>query len=143
MSIDVDIVEGPLGAADGACDACDGADHRAGARVVFDGVVRAIEERRPLIALDYQTYEPMAQNQLRSLASEMISMHGLLGVIVRHSRGRVPVGAVSFRMTVLAPHRKEALTAMDEFIDRMKRDVPIWKSPVFAERDGGSAATRP
>jgi molybdopterin synthase catalytic subunit len=22
---------------------------------------------------------------------------------------------------------------MDEFIDRMKRDVPIWKSPVWAE----------
>ena len=140
MSVDVAIMDGPLDAAAGACSACGGADHRAGAKVVFDGVVRAIEEGRPLIALEYQTYEPMAQNQLRDLAADIIAKHGLLGVIVRHSRGRVPVGAVSFRMTVLAPHRKEALTAMDEFIDRMKRDVPIWKSPVFAE---SAPATRP
>jgi molybdopterin synthase catalytic subunit len=27
-------------------------------------------------------------------------------------------------------HRAEALAATGEFIDRMKRDVPIWKSPL-------------
>jgi molybdopterin synthase catalytic subunit len=143
MSMDVAIVDGPLGAADDACDACRGVDDRAGARVVFEGVVRAIEGGRPLIALEYQTYEPMAQDQLRDLAADVIAKHGLLGVVVRHSRGRVPVGAVSFRMTVFAPHRKEALAAMDEFIDRMKRDVPIWKSPVFADGGERGPVTRP
>jgi molybdopterin synthase catalytic subunit len=29
---------------------------------------------------------------------------------------------------VYALHRAEALAAVGEFIDRMKRDVPIWKT---------------
>lgn len=132
MSIDVAILDGPLPAAETpACRA--NADQRAGAMVCFDGVVRALEDGRTLIALDYQTYEPMAQNQLRELAAEVSARHGLLNIRVWHSRGRVPVGTVSFRLAIDAPHRKEALAAMDEFIDRMKRDVPIWKSPVFAD----------
>lgn len=131
MSIQIAILDGPLPPAERA-ECRPNSDQRSGARVCFDGIVRAIEDGRVLIALDYQTYEPMAQNQLRDLAAEVAALHGLLEIGVWHSRGRVPVGAVSFRLTVDAPHRKEALAAMDEFIERMKRDVPIWKSPVFA-----------
>jgi molybdopterin synthase catalytic subunit len=29
-----------------------------------------------------------------------------------------------------APHRAQALAGMAEFIDLLKRDVPIWKKPV-------------
>jgi molybdopterin synthase catalytic subunit len=39
-------------------------------------------------------------------------------------------GQCSFRLQVASAHRAEALAAMTEFIDRLKRDVPIWKSPV-------------
>jgi molybdopterin synthase catalytic subunit len=38
------------------------------------------------------------------------------------------VGQRSFRLTVHARHRAESLAAVGEFIDRMKRDVPIWKT---------------
>jgi molybdopterin synthase catalytic subunit len=52
---------------------------------------------------------------------------------VEHSRGRVAAGECSFRLRVAASHRPEALRAVEEFIDRMKRDVPIWKTPVYAD----------
>ena len=126
-SIWVNLIDGALGPSpirpDG--DAC-------GAWVVFDGVVRRQEQDRPLEALRYTAYEPMAQNVLRDLAESVRETHGLLCVIVEHSRGVVPVGACSFRLCIGAAHRKEALAAMDEFIDRMKQDVPIWKEPVWA-----------
>ena len=105
----------------------------AGAVLTFLGVVRADEHGRRISALDYQTYEPMAQKQMRDLIAALITKHGVTRISVWHSRGRVPVGATSFRLMIEAPHRKEALAAMDEFIDRLKSDVPIWKSPVWAD----------
>lgn len=110
-----------------------------GATVRFEGIVRGSEPapaeggaNRDLQALDYQTYDPMAERQLRELAREMAAKHGLGSLIVLHSRGRVGVGEVSFVLIVKSPHRAEALAAMAEFIDRLKQDVPIWKRPVWA-----------
>ncbi len=98
-----------------------------GASVVFEGVVRPDEDGHAITGLDYQTYEPLASTQLGTLAEQAINRKGILGVCVEHSEGFVPVGAVSFRLTIHAEHRKEALAAMDWYIDAMKRDVPIWK----------------
>lgn len=100
---------------------------RVGAQIAFDGVVRAREGVALIDALTYQVYEPMATRQLERLGQELCEKHGLLAVQVWHSRGRVPVGACSFRLVVQSEHRAEGLAAMSEFIDRMKRDVPIWK----------------
>jgi molybdopterin synthase catalytic subunit len=105
----------------------------AGAVLCFEGIVRPEENGRPLAALDYEAYQPMAENLLRRLAEEMSARHGLIEVTVEHSRGRVAAGECSFRLTVASRHRPEALRAVEQFVDRMKRDVPIWKTPVFVE----------
>lgn len=126
MSVQVAIIDGPL-------PPCrDGPAHaalagRVGANLLFEGVARALEAGQTIAALDYEAYEPMASRQLHALAEEMIAKHGVLAVFVEHSRGRVPVGACSFRLRIFSAHRKEAIAALDEFVDRMKRDVPIWK----------------
>jgi molybdopterin synthase catalytic subunit len=105
----------------------------AGATLVFDGIVREREGEAIISALDYTVYEPMAQNMLARIGAESVDRFGLIGLSVQHSRGQVAVGECSFRLTIHAKHRKEALAAMDWFIDRLKQDVPIWKSPVWAE----------
>lgn len=129
MSVSVAILDGPLPPSSQS-ELVGGAG--CGAWVCFEGIVRAAEDRRAITALRYEAYEPMARNLLTELAEEVLSRHGLIGVHVVHSRGIVPVGACSFRLTILAAHRKPALAAMDEFIDRMKKDVPIWKNAVWA-----------
>lgn len=73
----------------------------------------------------------MTSNMLRRLGERLLAEHGLVGICVEHSVGRVAVGDCSFRLRVAARHRKEALAATDRFIDEMKRDVPLWKTPVF------------
>ena len=102
----------------------------AGAWLMFEGIVRATENGQAIDSLHYQTYDPMAQETLAELARDVAARHGLTAIHVQHSRGTVPVGACSFRLLIQSPHRKPALAAMDEFIDRLKRDVPIWKSSV-------------
>ncbi len=124
MGVHVEIVKGPLKPVKVS------AGRGTGAFVLFEGIVRGEENGKKIIGLDYQVYEPMASKQLDLLAREMIEKHGVIEVAVWHSAGKVRVGRVSFRLLVESGHRKEALAAMDEFIDRMKKDVPIWKKPV-------------
>src|SRR5437868_5304830 len=122
MSVEVSIHDGPLSPAIAP------RHEGAGAVLVFEGIVRATEGDREIRALHYQAYEPMAQRMITSIGEDLLRKHGLLSIKVEHSRGRVAVGECSFRLTVCSRHRKEGLAAADEFIDRLKADVPIWKS---------------
>lgn len=130
MSVRIALVDGPIVAAASDAGLPSAFGSQAGAIVTFDGVVRALEGERMIDALDYEVYEPMASRELGRLAAELLGSCGVLAIDAWHSRGRVPVGGVSFRLVVRSAHRKEALAAMDLFIDRMKRDVPIWKRAV-------------
>lgn len=128
MSVEIHITGGPLPPASLSEPR---QDVEGGAVVCFQGVVRSIEEGRYLAALEYDVYEPMTSRELRKLAERTVRDHELLTIVVEHSRGIVPVGEISFRLRVTSRHRKEALLAMDSFIDQMKQDVPIWKKPVW------------
>ncbi len=113
-----------------------------GAAIRFEGIVRRKELQtepheegakceQDLLALEYQTYDPMAERGLMALSREVAERHGLIALSALHSRGRVHVGEVSFVLIVESAHRAEALAAMADFIDRLKQDVPIWKFPVW------------
>ncbi len=127
MSVEIHIIDGPIRTHANASPR-----DSAGALVVFDGIVRGMEDGRSLAALSYEHYEPMASQQLRALAEDIVTKHALLALHCHHSRGRVNVGECSMRVIIHSAHRKEALAAMGEFIDRLKRDVPIWKSVIWA-----------
>jgi len=113
MQVEVTIVDGPLPAVRPTCH-----QHGAGAVLCFEGVVRPLEGDRPIEALEYEVYEPMAPNTLRRLGEEVARAHGLIGVSIEHSRGRVEAGQCSFRVQVSSAHRQEALSAVADFIDR-------------------------
>ena len=125
MTIEVELRNGPLPARD------DWAVQGAGAVIRFEGVVRPTEHGETLAALWYEQYPPMTQRELRRLAEQVAATHGLIGLRVTHSHGRVPVGAVSFRLDVASRHRAEGLAAMQTFIDRLKQEVPLWKVPAW------------
>ncbi len=128
--VTIQLIEGPLGPPTAKPPA------GAGAWVVFDGIVRPSEEARPLTALVYEAYEPMTTRELRRLAQTTLTTHQLLAIVVEHSTGRVAAGEASFRLSIGALHRAEAIRAIDEFIAAMKKVVPIWKTPEFAGVSG-------
>ncbi|WP_146409533.1 molybdopterin synthase catalytic subunit [Allorhodopirellula heiligendammensis] len=106
----------------------------AGAVIVFQGCVRGSEineetQAEPILGLEYQVYEPMTSRELRRLAHTHAIKHGIIAVDVEHSYGFVGNGECSFVLQVAAAHRREAITYVEEFIDEMKRHVPIWKLP--------------
>lgn len=124
MNVHVAIVAGPLAHAPP-----EPTFEGAGAVLRFDGIVRPQEAGSAIDALTYAVYEPMATRVLGALARRVVEQYALRGLIAEHSRGRVPRGACAFRLWVAATHRREGLLAMADFIEQLKRDVPIWKSP--------------
>jgi len=98
-----------------------------GAAVCFLGVVRATEEGRPISALDYEAFAPMAEHQFQLLFDQAERRWPLESVRLIHRLGRVAPGETSLWLEVVAPHREEAFAACQFIVSEMKRVVPIWK----------------
>jgi molybdopterin synthase catalytic subunit len=94
-----------------------------GAVVIFEGVVRNNTKGRPTTHLEYECYEGMAQEQMARI--------GRIGIV--HRLGRLEIGEASVVVVATAPHRKPAFEAALEGINRLKREVPIWKKEFFAD----------
>ena len=99
-----------------------------GACVEFQGIVRELERGHALAGLHYEAYEAMARHQLARIFGELEGLHPCHAVVFIHRIGWVPVGEASLFIRVLAAHRGEALAFCGSTIDRMKQDVPIWKT---------------
>jgi molybdopterin synthase catalytic subunit len=50
-----------------------------------------------------------------------------------HRLGRLESGEASVVVVATAPHRKPAFEAALEGINRLKREVPIWKKEFFVD----------
>jgi molybdopterin synthase catalytic subunit len=98
-----------------------------GAVVEFAGVVRGEEGGTAIAALDYEAYETMARSEMEKIARDLARQFPCESIEVVHRTGRVPVGEASIVVRIEAKHRAEAFGMLAEFMNRMKRDVPIWK----------------
>jgi molybdopterin synthase catalytic subunit/molybdopterin converting factor small subunit len=101
-----------------------------GAVVTFWGVVRDLEDGKPIAALDYTAYRQMVEHQFGKLLTETHRRWPLKRIRVIHRLGTIPVGEPSLLVRVEAAHRGEAFAAAQFIIDELKRTVPIWKRGV-------------
>ena len=102
-----------------------------GAVVLFHGTVRNHTGKRRVTYLEYEAYPAMAEAQMQRIAEEVTHRHGLSALACIHRTGRLEVGDVAVVLGVASPHRRAALEGVDDFITRMKQDVPIWKKEHF------------
>lgn len=103
-------------------------DSTNGAVVCFSGTVRGEENGKPIRCLFYEAYRPMAEHQIQAILQEFSVKYPCTSAEVVHRLGMVPVGETSLFVRVQAPHRAEAFQLLISFLDRLKQDVPIWKT---------------
>ena len=106
-----------------------------GAIVVFHGAVRNQTADRQVRHLEYEAFEPMALKEMERIGADVTARHGLSAIACTHRTGRLAIGEDAMVLAVSAPHRKAALAAIEEFIARLKQDVPVWKKEHF---EGGA-----
>lgn len=103
-----------------------------GAVVLFLGTVRDHHRGRAVKLLTYSAYRPMAREALERIAAELEAADDVRVAIV-HRLGDVPVGEPSVAIAVASPHRQAAYEASRTALERLKREVPIWKREHYAD----------
>jgi molybdopterin synthase catalytic subunit len=104
-----------------------------GAIVVFEGVVRNNTKGRPTLFLEYECYEPLALEQMKRIGRDVAEQFSIGQIGIVHRLGKLEIGEASVAIVATAPHRKAAFEAAFEAINRLKREVPIWKKEFFAD----------
>ena len=113
----------------------------AGGVVDFYGVVRGLEGPDAIAGIDYEAHQEMAQHQLAKLVDEAAKRFPVLGVVLHHRIGFVPVAEPSLFLRVNAAHRGPAFEAAQWIVEVLKQRVPIWKHPVACNSEGSSTNT--
>lgn len=119
------------------------ADPRAGAVLLFLGVVRDNARGRRVNHLIYEAYEALARRELAKIAAAVTARWPVTGLAIVHRTGRLGVGEPSVAVAVSAPHRGEAFEAGRYTIDTLKQTVPIWKKEVWEGGAGWVGVERP
>jgi molybdopterin synthase catalytic subunit len=92
----------------------------AGAILTFNGIVREWTDSRRTEFLEIGND---IDGKIADLAVGMEKIPGILGVRFYHQKGRLHPGEDITFLAVLAEHRKEALQAVQEALDILKRDL--------------------
>ena len=102
-------------------------DKNAGATAIFFGTVREHSEMGKIIGMTYESYLEMAEDRMKRIENVLSHKWNIKRVRMIHRIGNLSVGDVSIAVAVSAPHRSEAFNACRYAIEKIKREVPIWK----------------
>ncbi len=111
----------------------DPSHYRAGASVLFLGRVRENSHGKKVLTLEYEAYEPMAEDMLKGLVETCFQKGSLLEVRLLHRLGKVGLGEIAVAIEILSEHRSDAYSASRFLIEEIKRNVPIWKREYFED----------
>jgi molybdopterin synthase catalytic subunit len=103
--------------------------HRSGAIATFTGRVRRkdSEDDSPTTHLKFEKYEGVAADRMATIAAELEEREGVFEVLFHHRTGVVADGEDIVFVVVLAGHRREAFRTVEDGIDRLKDEVPLFK----------------
>ena len=105
-----------------------------GGHSIFLGQVRSDDiEGKKVSAIEYTAYEEMALEKMHEIREDIFAKYPLSCMHVHHSLGKVPAGALCLFVFTSAPHRKAAIDACSETVERIKAELPIWGKELFED----------
>jgi molybdopterin synthase catalytic subunit len=110
---------------------------RCGAIATFTGRVRArdAEDDDPTTHLEFEKYEGVAEQRMAAISAELEERDGVFDVRFHHRTGVVADGEDIVFVVVLAGHRTEAFRTVEDGINRLKDEVPLFKKETTAEEE--------
>jgi molybdopterin synthase catalytic subunit len=105
-----------------------------GAHSIFLGQVRRdVIEDKTVAAIDYTAYEDMALEKMHKIREAIFAKYSLICMHVHHSLGRVAAGEICLFVFTSSRHRKAAIDACEEIVERIKAELPIWGKELFED----------
>lgn len=105
-----------------------------GAHSIFLGQVRNdVLDGQEVVAIEYSAYVDMAEEKFHEIREETFAKYPLTCMHIFHSLGRVGAGEISLFVFTSGVHRREAIDACNEVVERIKQEVPVWGKEIFKD----------
>jgi molybdopterin synthase catalytic subunit len=105
-----------------------------GAHNIFLGQVRAdVLNDKVVAAIEYTAYEEMALDQMHVIREAIFVEYDLTCMHVYHSLGVVKTGEISLFVFTSSKHRRAAIDACNEVVERIKKELPVWGKEIFED----------
>lgn len=107
-----------------------------GGHSIFLGQVRADElVDKKVEAIEYTSHVEMALEKMHEIREAIFAKYPLTCMHIYHSLGLVKKGEICLFVFTSSAHRKPAIDACSECVERIKAELPIWGKEIF-EGDG-------
>jgi len=105
-----------------------------GAHSIFLGQVRADEkDDGSVTAIEYSAYEEMALKKAFEIREDVFAKYPLTCLHIYHSLGEVKAGEMSLFVFTSSRHRKAAIAACEELVERIKAELPVWGREILGD----------
>lgn len=105
-----------------------------GGHSLFLGQVRKDEIEGKLVsAIEYTVYKEIALVQMQQIREDIFKKYPISYLQVYQSLGIVKTGEVCLFVFASAAHRKPAIEACEEAVERLKSELPIWGKEIFED----------
>lgn len=103
-----------------------------GAHSIFLGQVRNdVINGKEIKAIEYSAYIEMAEEKFHEIREAAFGKYSLTCMHIYHSLGIVNAGEISLFVFTSSGHRKDAISACEEIVERIKSEVPVWGKEIF------------
>ncbi|HLA53089.1 MAG TPA: molybdenum cofactor biosynthesis protein MoaE, partial [Flavitalea sp.] len=105
-----------------------------GAHSIFLGQVRSDTIDGKIVSeIEYTAYEEMALSKMHEIREEIFKKYPLICMHIYHSLGLVRSGEISLFVFTSSKHRKSAIAACEDIVERIKSELPIWGKEKMAD----------
>ena len=105
-----------------------------GAHSIFLGQVRDdIIDGEKVVSIEYSSYKEMALEKMQEIREGIFGKFDLTCLHVYHSLGSVPTGGISLFVFTSSRHRRAAIDACNEIVERIKKELPVWGKEIFGD----------
>lgn len=105
-----------------------------GGHSIFLGQVRAdVIDEKKVAAIEYTTYEELALEKMHIIREETFAKYELTCMHVYHSLGAVAAGDICLFVFTSSAHRRPAIDACNEVVERIKKELPVWGKELFED----------
>ena len=103
-----------------------------GGHSIFLGQVRADETENGIVsAIEYTAFDDMAIEKMHLIREDIFAKYPLTCMHVHHSLGTVAAGEICLFVFTSSAHRKAAIDACSETVERLKAELPVWGKEIM------------
>lgn len=103
-----------------------------GGHSIFLGQIRADEkDGKKITAIEYTAYEEMALEKMHEIREAIFEKYPITCLHVHHSLGKIKAGEICFFVFTSSAHRKAAIDACQETVEKIKTELPVWGKEFF------------